>query len=416
MKLLRCFCIALILGGFLFNALMIQQRATEDSGSATPFGVTLNRATGVASVQDFSFFWHVSDYWNRGQLERPYDSDSLIEFFHSWTGLKNPELAMRFFYHPAMLVGLVPLTWLGPAAGYGLFAAVSLLLITSIVGWQCRHWSSAGTLILSGLFCISLGLAATLAIGQLSPLFLAGLVPLVLLRSDRLVDPSKKITGSLLLFSIKPTLAFPVVVCLLAAKQGRSVIQFFTASFFILAILTVVVGWRWPFDYLASAAGHTGTGIGNAFQAGTGGATHTNLCNLLERLTPLSSGTGSLVSAGLWLLALATPWLIRSKAPPLGWAVSFSVITYLLFTPHLNRSDELLVFAPLLFLAAKASWKPKICTPVAIFCGALLFNLSFITMNLAVLSIVLSAKLVIAILLVAQIHPNLKSIPETATP
>lgn len=403
MKILRTLSIAFILVGFLLNSLNIHQQMSHRAESKTAFGVSVNTETGTASIQDFAFFWHVSHYWSRGQLERPYHSGSLVTFFHEWTGLDNPELAMRFFYHPALLVALIPLTWLQPEWGYGVFAFFSLLVVSSAIGWIFRSRNVPGIFAMGLLFYGSLGLTATLSIGQLSPLFAACLAPLVLMRRDRFYDRDNKPTAALLLCSIKPTLAFPIVTSLLPARKLRSVMYFFMISFLILVILTPFLGWQWPVDYISSAVSHTGTEAESAFRAGTGSETHANLSNLLNRLSPLAHGTTTVISAALWMVALSFPWFLKKTIPTVSWTISFAVITYLLFSPHLNRADELLAFAPLLFLVARSTWKPKTSAAFSFLAGAILFNLSYLGINLTTLTIVLSVKLLIAILLVVQI-------------
>jgi len=396
--------------GIFIHGFILDRLELERSHPETPFGVLHDPDTGGASVQDFSYFWHVTCLWSQGNLSHPYRSSAMIDFHHQWTGLEDPRLAMRFFYHPAMIITSVPLTWLHPATAYHLFAGGSLTLLLTATGWsiwRCRQWPAG---LVAALCLLSFGFPATLWIGQLSPLYAACLLPLVATDIVKRTHATWYLVACLVLLSIKPTLVFPLLVGMLILRRWDVLVPFGGVSAIILLISTLLIGWGWPFDYLQSAFSHVDKGIGDAFTAGTAGHTNVNFRNLAEILHILPPEFSSKTSLLLWLGAPAIPFFAGIRSCSVSWMIAYGITTYLIFSPHLNRADEILAVVPLFYLGAHASKYPMACKLSAVLLSLVLFNVAFITIAPAVVVMIVICKFILLGILLMQQRTALDSI------
>lgn len=281
-----------------------------------------------------------------------YTAESHLVFMQDWVGSRQ-EHALPYGYSPTMLwvlglLVLVPLPLafvIWTAAGYGVTAVLILKSKVSPLG--------SAFFFLSPVAVASIALGQTAVHGTAALLFLAlaslygGRAP----ESLRAALPSAVVLWAL---TAKPPVALAAAAGLLSAGRYRAVLMAAALTLATAALVTPLLGTRWPSDYLTLLSSYDRVGAGPVFAWSLRPDMMSNLraflsvdLGLPDPLATRIANLGLLLSLGMVVVAR---W---RAAVTVAIAWCFCVLAYLLFASHVSFTEELsLLVIPALLQAA----------------------------------------------------------------
>jgi hypothetical protein len=295
----------------------------------------------ILKIRDFSFlFKFVQKAWlhqttvNSGASI--YSLKNHLKVISDWAGTK-VDGALQFGYSPTMLWVLAPLVPFSDAAAYLIFNVAGLVAIF----WMTRptrcRWGTGLLAFFSGAarYCFVLGQTA-LATGA-GLLFLAEQARN---RGNRQSWRGHWLGGTVLwALTAKPQIALSAVAVLIGLRQWRTLLMAGVLTLFSTVLIWPLLGVNWLVDYihLFGTFNKTNAGIFNmAFVP----AIMANLRSILSVDIGVRDDIASLISATAWLSALGYITLagLRSRLPEAAlW--SMSILSYLLFCPHVSPTE-----------------------------------------------------------------------------
>ncbi len=312
------------------------------------FGVVHIEGENTVMVQDFSNLLH----YVRGVLHRvtpnPYRVEEMNEMLKEWTG--GAEGFMPFLSPPTIVLTFGLLSFLPPGIAYVLWMTASAVA----AGWTvsaCRKIGgiSHGTsLILGALACLSLTSMMSINLGQ--TVFLTNAAFCALLIFVLKESPYRTLWwGAVVLMvslSGKPQVALVAVIFMASVGQWRCLGVTALATLLFLLLVTPLFGWTWPLDYVHTMGSYGGEAAPSAIRETIGTTVMTNARAFLvevltmddRRVVSLSwllflGGGGALILAGYLHRNLDARWFF-----------AVSALLYLVFCPHLNPHEDLLLW------------------------------------------------------------------------
>ncbi|MEM1158845.1 MAG: glycosyltransferase family 87 protein [Verrucomicrobiota bacterium] len=345
------------------------------------------------AVQDFSFFWHTGHAWRTSPSTSPYQSGKHLQQFKNWTQTDNSSLVMPYFYAPLHLYLFATISLVPVRIAYLMLAVLTILGCAVGIWWLMQknfHSQNVSRWIPLIAFA-SIAYMQVIHIGQMSIIFLIllfGFARLVSVKND-----ARSASSGLFLFllAMKPPLALPLLIWTVAQKKYRAAGWFTVCCILLVITSPLFLGWNWISDYFSNITAFSSPLEGSISTGGSGGSSHTNLRNVINLLFSPLATHASLISYALWALAIIPLFLRKPSDPSSAYLLGYALMTYLLFSPHLNRSDDLLLALPLyiagltLRFGSPASWSYLIA-------GVLLFFLPFASLGSWMIIVTWTAK------------------------
>jgi hypothetical protein len=309
------------------------------------FGIVFEPVKGgeVLKIRDFPFHFNfVQKFWRNDTTvssgQSIYSVANHLKVTSEWGG-KQAYGSLHFGYSPTMLWVLAPLTPLSHAAAYLIFNLAGLFAIF----WMTRPARCRWGIGLFSFFspiswrCFVLGQTALLT--GMGLLFIAEKT-----RDERLQSwRSALITGGILwALTAKPPIALSAAAVLFGLRQWRSLA---VAGFFTAASVLVIwpsLGPHWIADYVHLIRAYNKVDAGPIFAMSLDTHMMTNLRAVLNTDIGLKDNVASYVSGVVWLVALsyvAIMGLLNRVSTATLW--SMGILSYLLFCPHVNTTEEL---------------------------------------------------------------------------
>jgi hypothetical protein len=299
----------------------------------------------VLRIRDFPFHFNfVQKAWQRETTVNSgssiYSLKNHLKVTSDWAGTRVPG-SLQFGYSPTMLWVLAPLVPFSNATAYLIFSFAGLLAIF----WMTRpgrcRWGIGLLPFFSeaARYCFVLGQTA-LATG-------AGLlfVGEKTLHGDR-QGWRHHLSGGTVLWALtaKPPIALSAAAVLIGLRQWRTLL---TAG--LLAVISTLLLWpllgpHWLTDYIHLIGTYNTTTAGPAFVMAVVPGIMTSLRAILSVDIGLRDDISSLISLIVWLSALGYITLagLRLRLPAAAlW--SMSILSYLLFCPHVSPTEEIQV-------------------------------------------------------------------------
>ncbi len=300
------------------------------------------------AIQDFaSHLVFSKEVWHSGAR---YDVDSHLAVAQKWAGAPI-KVALPFGYSPTMAIVLGPLTFFDLESAYLLWSAAALIAC----GWIIYQVGIAGSV----AFISPLALSG-LVLGQTAFLTMAAFlaISLFLQTNQTLRSPGffrDLATGALVwILTAKPPIAAAAFLTLACLREWRALTMGVFLTVLGFAFMTPKFGGsHWVFDYLSMIRRYNTVEADLPFAWSLHPETMTNLRGLLTVLFHVPDNTSANASSFCWLgsMVLAFLWTFVRKGS-VSWACSISLLTYLLFCPHLTSTEDL----HLVLLLPFASW------------------------------------------------------------
>jgi hypothetical protein len=299
----------------------------------------------ILKIRDFPFlFKFVQKAWLHQTTVSSgvsiYSLNNHLKVISDWAGTK-VDGALQFGYSPTMLWVLAPLVPLSDAAAYLIFNVAGLVAIF----WMTRptrcRWGTGLLAFFSGAarYCFVLGQTA-MATGA-GLLFLAEQARS---RGNRKSWRGHWLGGTVLwALTAKPQIALSAAAVLIGLRQWRILLAACMLSVVSTLILWPLLGPHWLSDYIGLLGTFNKTNAG-IFNMAFVPAIMANLRSVLSVDIGVRDDVASLISATAWLAALGYITLagLRSRLPAAAlW--SMSILSYLLFCPHVSPTEEIQV-------------------------------------------------------------------------
>ncbi len=299
-------------------------------------------------VQDFAYVFNYARRAAERPGTSPYGMDSHRAFLDAWLG-PSVRSALCFAYGPAMVLLLAPLFPLTTRWAW---------LVWNLCGAWLGAWSVARlahqrTAVRSATRLCATGMTAfhCLVNGQTAIAATAGFV--VLIRRGRRKcsigdDVAHGFTAAAL--AAKPPLAAVAIVALLLARRGRAAL---TGVAMMAAVAVLALVWWTPaivWDYASLIHRYNLTDADALMRAGLVPRSMSNLRGILLNVWRVQDSRAFFMSGWAFGLALGAPLAIVALRPH-GWssplAMSYAIMVYLLFVPHLTPTEDFLALVPL---------------------------------------------------------------------
>jgi hypothetical protein len=303
-------------------------------------------------VQDFAFVFNYA----RRAVERPgvspYTDDAHRDFFRAWLGPR-VHSALCFTFGPTTMLLLAPLFPLSTAWAWLVWNLASAWL----AGWAVRALPEGDPrpLGLARLAVVSATGFNCLVNGQ-TGLFTTGCLAAVMHLGDApRPDTRRALACAVFLFAltVKPPFAVIAALALLVARRVRPLV--FAAILGVAGAVAMTVWWTPTVlaDYASLLGRYNLVDADEIVRAGLLPTTMSNLRSVLLRTGWLDDAQAFRASGWVLVAALVPPMLgvIRRRAWSLDLAMSWVVVAYLLFAPHLSPTEDLLLLVPLVRLA-----------------------------------------------------------------
>jgi hypothetical protein len=309
-------------------------------------------AAPPSRVQDFAFVFNYA----RRAVERPgvspYTYDAHREFFRAWLG---PQVrsALCFTFGPTtmlVLALLFPLTTAWAWLAWNLASAW-------LASWAVRVLPEGDprALALARLTVVSATAFHCLANGQ-TGLFTTGCLAAVMHHgaARRGLAAGRAFACAVFLFvlTVKPPFAAIAALALLLARRTRPLV--FAAMLGVVAAVAMMAWWTPTVftDYVTLLGRYNLVDADEIVRAGCLPAAMSNLRSVLLRTAWLDDSQAFRTSGWVFAAALVPPIaaVLRGRAWSLDLAMSWVVVAYLLFAPHLSPTEDLLLLVPLVRL------------------------------------------------------------------
>jgi hypothetical protein len=306
-------------------------------------------AAPPSRIQDFAFVFNYA----RRAVERPgvspYTYDAHREFYRAWLG---PQVrsALCFTFGPTTMVVLALLFPLATAWAWLVWNLASAWLMS----WAVRVLPEGDrrTLGLARLTAVSATGFNCLVNGQ-TGLFTTGCLGAVVHLAAR-PQSGSALACAVFLFALtmKPPFAAIAALALLLAQRTRPLVL----SVLLVAVSTAgMMAWWTPgvfADYATLLGRYNLVDADEIVRAGCLPTTMSNLRSVLLRTGAFDDSQAFRASGWVLAAALLPPIVavLRRRTWSLDLAMSWVVLAYLLFAPHLSPTEDLLLLVPLVRL------------------------------------------------------------------
>jgi hypothetical protein len=300
----------------------------------------------VLRIRDFSFLFNFAQRaWLRETTVTSgssiYSLRNHLKVTSDWAGTDVPG-SLQFGYSPTMLWVLAPLVPFSNATAYLIFNIAGLFAIFWMTRPSRCRWGIGLLSFFSGAarYCFVLGQTA-FATGA-GILFVAGQPR----SSGNLQGWRDQLLSGIVLWVLtaKPSIALSAAAVLIGLRQWRVLLTAGLLSVISTSILWPLLGPRWLIDYIHLLRTYNITNAGPAFVMAVVPGIMANLRSILSVDIGIRDDISSLISVTVWLAALGYITLagLRSRLPAAAlW--SMSILSYLLFCPHVTPTDEIQV-------------------------------------------------------------------------
>jgi hypothetical protein len=312
------------------------------------FGIFFEPAKNgeVLRIRDFPFHFNfVQKAWRRETTVNSgssiYSVKNHLKVTSDWAGTKVPG-SLQFGYSPTMLWVLAPLVPFSNATAYLIFNVAGLFAIFWMTRPSRCRWGIGLLPFFSGAarYCFVLGQTALATAAGL--LFVAGRA---LGNGNRQGWRDHLLRGTVLwALTAKPPIALSAAAVLLGLRQWRILLTASVLTVGSTLLLWPLLGPNWPADYVHLLGTYNITDAGPAFVKAVVPSIMTSLRAILSVDIGLRDDISSLISLIVWLSALGYIALagLRSRLPAATlW--SMSILSYLLFSPHVSPTEEMQV-------------------------------------------------------------------------
>lgn len=313
------------------------------------FGITLapiepGSSTMIPIIHDFpSHFNFVKKTWlgqttvNSGSSV--YSLENHLKVTSDWAGMKLIN-ALPFGYSPTMLWVLAPLVLFSHITAYCIFNIVGLLS----VWWQthpirCRH----GVGLLAFFSLLSQG---CFVLGQTALITGAGLLFIAEKTREKYHHDGWRIhifIGiALWALTAKPPLALTALSVILGLRLWRTLLVAGVLAILSSLAVTPLLGTNWVNDYIHMISSYDKVNAGVAFAWSIAPNHMANLRGVLSVDFGFADDIASRVSNIMWFIALLCIAAIGNRPRLSEGAIwSLSILSYLLFCPHVSSTEEL---------------------------------------------------------------------------
>jgi hypothetical protein len=300
----------------------------------------------VLRIRDFSFLFNFAQRaWLRDTTVNSgssiYSVENHLKVTSDWAGTEVPG-SLQFGYSPTMLWVLAPVVPFSSVTAYLIFNVAGLFAVF----WMTRpgrcRWGIGLLPFFSGAarYCFVLGQTA-LATG-------AGLLFVAEKTGVRAKNQGWRthFWGGAVLWALtaKPPIALSAAAVLIGLRQWRILLTAGVLTVLSTLILWPLLGPHWLTDYMHLLGTYNTTDAGPAFVMAVIPSIMTSLRAILSVDIGLRDDIASLISLIVWLSVLGYITLagLRSRLPAAAlW--SMSILSYLLFCPHVSPTDEIQV-------------------------------------------------------------------------
>ncbi len=301
----------------------------------------------ILRIRDFPFhfnfvqkFWQDKTTVSSGQSI--YSVANHLKVTSEWSG-RQAYGSLHFGYSPTMLWVLAPLVPFSHAAAYLLFNMAGLFAIF----WMTRPTRSRRGI---GLLPFFSGISKKcFVLGQTALLTGAGLLFLAeKTRDSHAHNWRDTLTAGTVLWALtaKPPIALSAAAVLLGLRQWRPLMAAGLLTAISVVVIWPLLGAHWTADYLHLLRAYNKVDAGPVFVMTLNTDMMANLRAVLNVDLGLQDNVASYVSSVVWLVALSLVVIsgLMSKVEAAAlWAMS--VLSYLLFCPHVNSTEELQLVA-----------------------------------------------------------------------
>jgi hypothetical protein len=312
------------------------------------YGISLAKKKDIVVLKIYDFPSHfnfVQKAWLRETIVNSgssvYSVKNHLQVTSDWAG-QRVIAALPFGYSPTMLWVVLPLVPLPNALAFLLFNIAGL----AAVFWMTRpsrcRWGIGLLIFFSALakFCFVQGQTAILA-G-------AGIVFI----AERTLygDPDEAwmdaVPASCVLWALtaKPPVALTAAAVLLGLRRWRTLIAAGVLTIFSTLLISPLLGAHWLADYLHLIRSYNTADAHPAFAFSLYPTLMVSLRAILNVDIGLRDNIATFVSAAVWVTALGYVVItgLRSRLPVVVlWTIS--ILSYLLFCPHVTATEELQV-------------------------------------------------------------------------
>lgn len=320
-----------------------------DYGS--PFGILLpttenGYSKDTLKIVDFPFHFNfVQKVWRHETTVNSglsiYSVENHLKVTSDWAGQKVSQ-SLHFGYSPTMLWILAPLVPFSPATAYFIFNIAGLFAVFWVTRPDRCRWGIGLLLFFSPLAQLCF------VLGQNSLLTAAGLLYLAEKNRPDSHDHGWRnplISGSVLwALTAKPTIALLAIAVLVGMRRWHTI---FAAAIFTVISTLIISPWlgpNWINDYFHLLRAYNQIDAGPVFSWSIYPEFMANLRAILNIDIGFTDDVAGYVSAIVWLMVLAYLTMLgllsRLSAAAL-W--SMSILSYLLFCPHVGSTEVLQV-------------------------------------------------------------------------
>lgn len=313
------------------------------------FGITLSPTEPGSSsmnltIIDFaSHFNFVKKTWlgqttvNSGSSI--YSLENHIKVTSDWADMKLNH-ALPFGYSPTMLWVLAPLVLFSHTTVYFIFNIVGLLS----VWWQTHPFRCRRGVGLLAFF--SLLTQACFGLGQTAIITGAGLLFIAEKTREKNRDDGWRthifVGIALWALTAKPPLALTAVAVLLGLRRWRPLFVAGMITIILTLAITPLLGTNWVHDYIYMISSYDKVNSGVAFAWSIVPNHMANLRGVLSVDFGIADDVASRISNIMWFIALLCIAAIGNRPRLTEGAIwSLSILSYLLFCPHVSSTEEL---------------------------------------------------------------------------
>lgn len=312
------------------------------------FGITLSPTEPGSSMNltiiDFaSHFNFVKKTWlgqttvNSGSSI--YSLENHIKVTSDWADMKLNH-ALPFGYSPTMLWVLAPLVLFSHTTVYFIFNIVGLLS----VWWQTHPFRCRRGVGLLAFFCLLT--QACFGLGQTAIITGAGLLFIAEKTREKNRDDGWRthifVGIALWALTAKPPLALTAVAVLLGLRRWRPLFVAAMITLILTLAITPLLGTNWVHDYIYMISSYDKVNSGVAFAWSIVPNHMANLRGVLSVDFGIADDVASRISNIMWFIALLCIAAIGNRPRLTEGAIwSLSILSYLLFCPHVSSTEEL---------------------------------------------------------------------------
>lgn len=270
-----------------------------------------------------------------------YSAQNHLKVTSEWAGMQVP-IALPFGYSPTMLWVLLPLVPFTHATAFFLFNVVGLLAVYWMTHPGRSRWGIGILIFLSLLAdsCFGLGQSAILTGAGL--LFLAETTC-----ADHYTNNWRNtLTTGFVLWALtaKPTIALIAVPVLISLRSWRTLALAVILTIATTLLLTPWLGEHWARDYISMAMSYDKVNAGPHFAWSLHPEMMSNLRGIRNVYLAMPDDLASHISSSVWFAGIVGLIIIGLRffvSAARLW--SFSILMFLLFCPHVTRTEVLQV-------------------------------------------------------------------------